>query len=92
MSVQDKIEVALAAPLAAPLPFVPRLLSADLASCYMGISKRNFLDRVSTYELPQPRRIGTRVLWDRHTLDEYVDALFGADAEPEAKGNNFFGD
>lgn len=69
------------------LPFVPRLLSADLAAVYIGLSKTNFLDRVRTFELPQPQRIGARVLWDRHALDKYADALFGVEQsedEPEA--------
>jgi predicted DNA-binding transcriptional regulator AlpA len=81
----------LTAPPPAPLPFTPRLLDADLAALYVGISKTNFLARVATGELPRSRRIGARSLWDRHTLDLFVDALFGLD-EPETKDGNDFGD
>lgn len=63
------------------LPFWPRLLSEDMAAAYLGISKSNFHERWSAAkELPQPHRIGSRVLWDRLLLDRYVDALSGLSA------------
>lgn len=61
----------------AAIPSWPRLLSSDLAATYLGISRTNFLARVSQHVLPQPRKIGERVLWDRLLLDDFVDALFG---------------
>jgi predicted DNA-binding transcriptional regulator AlpA len=74
------------------IPFWPRLLSADFAAAYMGIGETFFLDCVSKHTLPAPVRLGRRKLWDRHMLDQCVDAMIGLD-EPAAKGNdNFFGD
>lgn len=58
------------------LPSWPRLLSAEWASAYLGISKSNFQIRVRQHLLPAPRKIGARVLWDIKRLDEYADALF----------------
>jgi len=56
----------------------PRLLDEETAAAYLGISKSHFRklwekDRV----LPQPHRLGNRLLWDRRLLDRYVDALSG---------------
>ena len=59
------------------LPIVPRLLNADLAALYLGVSKRYFLDCVSKHKLPASVSIGRRVLWDRRILDQFVDALVG---------------
>lgn len=69
----------------------PRLLDSEKAALYLGISKRFLLDCVANHTLPAPKRIGARVLWDKHVLDQFVDVMFGND-QPEAKGSNFFGD
>lgn len=58
-------------------PPTPRLLSEDQAAAYLGISKTGFRQRWQKAELPQPHRIGQRLLWDRRLLDRYVDALSG---------------
>jgi len=89
MSLHQSLNTDNAAPISGPLPFVPRLLSAELAALYVGISKSNFLARVTTHEIPQPRRLGKRVLWDRHTLDAYIDALFGIENAEAAEANDF---
>jgi excisionase family DNA binding protein len=91
MSAMQQITTANAEPFKGPMPFVPLLLSARNAALYLGISETNFVDRVRTGELPQPRRIGNRVLWHRHTLDQYAAALFGLDDEDSGEVN-FFGD
>ena len=66
-----------------PLP-EPRLLDEPTAAAYLGIGKTGFRMRwKDRKELPQPHRIGERLLWDRKLLDRYVDALSGIEAEPE---------
>lgn len=56
-------------------PPVPRLLGAPLAAAYLGISERTFERMWRSDRLPAPHRIGTRLLWDRLLLDQYVDVL-----------------
>lgn len=69
--------------LGSALPFMPRLLSADHAAIYLGISKRYLLDCVSKHKLPAPISMGRRVLWDRRILDQFVDALVGLPANDD---------
>lgn len=54
----------------ATLPNWPRLMSAEMASQYLGISASMFraLDIGA-------RNIGRRVVWDRVDLDRYADRL-----------------
>jgi len=59
------------------LPAWPRLLSAELASAYLSISRTAFLDGVARGNWPAPIRQGRRVLWDRERLDRLVDVLSG---------------
>lgn len=63
----------------ANLPNWPRRLSAELAAAYLGISKTTLLTGVGSRRYPEPMRDGKRVLWDRETLDEWVDAASGRD-------------
>lgn len=60
------------------LPAWPRLLGAELAAAYCGISKSTFVARVGFGQLPAPVRLGRRSLWDRQILDRFIDALVGA--------------
>ncbi|SFJ51602.1 hypothetical protein SAMN03159338_1629 [Sphingomonas sp. NFR04] len=60
-----------------PLPFTPRMLDADLAALYMGVSRRKFLTRVEQHTYPAPTRDGGNTVWDRHVLDRYLDARSG---------------
>lgn len=62
-------------------PPVPRLLGVRLAAAYLGLSERGFDMRWRNRTLPQPHRIGRRLLWDRKLLDMYVDALSEIDGE-----------
>ena len=64
-------------PTSGPLPFIPRMLSADLAALYMGVSRRKFLARVEQHSYPAPTRDGGNTLWDKHVLDQYLDARSG---------------
>ena len=57
-----------------PLPYWPRLMGADLASKYVGVSRSSFLSQVGKI-WPRPKRIGRRALYDRVDLDKTVDEL-----------------
>lgn len=52
------------------LPDWPRLMPREWAAAYLGLSP-NALESLSI----EPVRIGARRLYDRITLDRYVDAL-----------------
>lgn len=56
----------------AALPDWPRLMSVELAAAYLSIGTTTLRTRG-----PKPRHIGTRVLYDRHDLDRFADALAG---------------
>jgi hypothetical protein len=57
----------------AALPFWPRLLSAEQAAQYCGVSRTHF-----TAHCPvASTRIGDRKLYDIKALDEWVDKLSG---------------
>lgn len=60
----------MARPKPADLPGWPRLLSKDMAAAYISLS-------VGTLgNLPiVVRRVGSRVLYDRHDLDRWADGL-----------------
>jgi hypothetical protein len=58
-------------------PLTPRLVDEATAAAYLDIGKTGFRCRWQTRELPQPHRIGQRLLWDVKLLDAYVDALSG---------------
>ncbi len=55
-------------------PNWPRLLGANMASQYLGISRATFLRGVGKM-WPQPIRIGKRTVWDIMVLDRAADAL-----------------
>lgn len=54
------------------LPNWPRLMAADMAARYLGIGATTL--RATGLE---PKRYGARVLYDRHDLDRWADALSG---------------
>lgn len=54
----------------ASLPNWPRLMNAEMASQYLGISATMF----RTLDI-RCRNIGRRVVWDRVDLDRYADRL-----------------
>lgn len=59
--------------------FLPRLLGVTEAARYLGISAKTIRNRLGPRaEDPfpvRPKRIGRRVLFDRHELDAYADSL-----------------
>ena len=59
-----------------PVPLPPaRLLSAEQAAAYCGLSRNTFLVRVEAGTFPAAMRIGKRVLWDRHAIDTSIDVM-----------------
>lgn len=50
----------------------PRLMSCDMAAQYLGVSVNTFRSLSIV-----PLNIGRRVLWDKRSLDIYVDRLGG---------------
>tara|TARA_Y100001934_G_scaffold226308_1_gene271407 strand:+ start:113 stop:331 length:219 start_codon:yes stop_codon:yes gene_type:complete len=65
---------------------IVRGLSRTLAAEYIGISPRKFDAMVECGEMPPPKRIGKRKVWDRVEVDEYFDAL---PTEGGDKGNSW---
>ena len=63
-----------AKPALAELPHWPRLLSADQAAAYVGLSLNTFVARIGN-PFPAPIRFGRRRLFDRLAIDRAVDAL-----------------
>lgn len=61
----------------------PRLLSADQAAAYCGMSRNHFAQHVAPFVPPIPN-IGARRLWDLRALDRWLDARSGlAHAQPQ---------
>lgn len=53
----------------------PRVLGADLAALYCGVSKTWFYRKVSDGIYPRPFENGGLVQWDREDLDAAIEAL-----------------
>lgn len=58
-----------------PLSLPPRGLSRAEAAAYVGVSPTLFDEAVRDGRMPPPKRINSRVIWDRLRLDQAVDAL-----------------
>lgn len=54
---------------------IPRLLDQDLAAGYLCLSSRGFEKLWRLGSLPEPIKLGRRNLWDRRSLDKFVDGL-----------------
>jgi hypothetical protein len=65
----------------------PRLLGQAAAATYFSISERTFEKQWRAGGMPEPHRIGRRLVWDRKLLDLWVDELSGLGQE-----KNDFGD
>lgn len=63
------------------LPLEPRLLSAELAAAYCGVSIPTFEGRCPVI----PVKMGSRVLYDRNKVDQWLDSLTaqGPTLDPE---------
>jgi predicted DNA-binding transcriptional regulator AlpA len=51
------------------IDFAPRGLSADEAARYIGVGRTMFDDLVAARKMPRPKRIGSRVVYDRFEVD-----------------------
>ena len=63
----------------------PRGLSRTAASRYVGVSATHFDRMVVSGDLPQGKRLGNRVIWDRADLDLHIEALPKSDEVPANK-------
>jgi len=52
------------------------------AAAFLGISPRMFEKLWRSERLPQPHRLGRRLLWDVKLLERYADTLSGIDTDP----------
>ncbi|WP_420406946.1 helix-turn-helix transcriptional regulator [Hoeflea sp.] len=68
-------------PRADAIAYPPRGLSRDEAARYVGVSSTKFDDLVTRGDMPKPKRIDGRVIWDRFALDMAFNEL------PEARAN-----
>jgi predicted DNA-binding transcriptional regulator AlpA len=62
-------------PLKTPRLLAPRGLPRTDAAFYIGCSPRMFDGMVKKGEMPSPRLIGTKKVWDRDELDEFFADL-----------------
>nr|WP_083239019.1 hypothetical protein [Methyloceanibacter superfactus] len=51
------------------------------SAAYIGVSSSLFDNMVRDGRMPPPKRINSRVIWDRRQLDAAFDALSDGDAE-----------
>ena len=58
-------------------PPEPRFFDQPTAAAYLGISERLFEKQWRAYQLPYPRKIGRRCVWDRKVLDHWADVISG---------------
>lgn len=65
-----------------PLSLPPRGLSRVEAAAYIGISPSMFDRLVAEGTMPGPKRIGSRVIWDRKRIDECFDAFDDSGSNP----------
>lgn len=75
--------------MARPLPFdCPRGLNRVEAARYVGVSPGTFDKLVADGQMPAPKKVGARLIFDRHALDVAFSAL-GEEADTK---NDFEGD
>jgi predicted DNA-binding transcriptional regulator AlpA len=68
-----------------PLGLAPRGLSRVQAAAYIGVSPTLFDLMVADRRMPRPKRINSRVVWDRIQLDAAFSALPNDDEEERAE-------
>jgi len=73
---------------ALPPTLAPRGLSREEAAAYIGVSAGLFDLMVSRREMPGPKKIGARRVWDRVLLDRAFAAIpsSGDDADAPSDG------
>ena len=62
------------------IDFAPRGLSADEAARYIGVGRTMFDELVASRKMPRPKRIGSRVIYDRFEVDACFTDLESAPA------------
>ncbi len=70
-------------PRAVPLPF-RRGLNRVEAAGYIGLSPSGFDRLVHEKQMPSPKHVGGRRIWDLRALDLAFDALDARDADADA--------
>ena len=63
-----------------PLSLPPRGLSREQAAAYVGVSPSLFDMLIRDGRMPGPKRVNSRVIWDRLKLDAAFEALADTDA------------
>jgi len=58
-----------------PHSLPPRGLNRVQAAEYIGVSPTKFDELVRDGAMPRPKRVGSRVIWDRLKLDQAFEAL-----------------
>ena len=72
-----------------PYPFdCPRGMNRVEAARYIGVSPTKFDELVNSGAMPQPKRVGTRKIYDRSDLDRAFD-LLGRDDGDDDEGNDW---
>ena len=64
-----------------PVSLPPRGLSREEAAAYIGVSPSLFDILVKDGRMPRPKRINSRVVWDRLKLDVAFEGLDDTDAD-----------
>lgn len=64
---------------ALPNSLPPRGLSRGEAAAYVGVSPTTFDLLVTAGDMPKPKKVRARNIWDRLSLDRAFDALPGDD-------------
>lgn len=76
-----------------PASLPPRGLNRVQSAAYIGVSP-NFFDALrKAGQMPRPKTVGSRLVWDRVELDEAFSALPSGEEEPnvavgDAEGHN----
>lgn len=58
-----------------PKTFPPRGLSREEAAWYIGVGVTLFDEMVADRRMPRPKRINSRIVWDRLALDAAFNDL-----------------
>lgn len=64
---------------ALPPSLPPRGLCREAAASYIGISPTKFDELVEDGRMPHPKRVDSRKVWDRSSLDAFFDLLPGGE-------------
>ena len=52
-----------------------RGLNARESAIYIGVGLSKFDEWVELKKMPEPRQIDSRMVWDKHELDEYFNQI-----------------